>query len=165
MLIAYTGTHGTGKTTAVFERAASLKKEHSGKTVGIITEVASQSPYKINKETTVESQMWIFTKQISTELEMVKKYDIVVTDRTPVDCIAYTQVACLSGLADEMKRLVWFHMRLYNEINFKTIKNNDYWFADGVRDASDQNFRESVEEKMVSLYAGMVIGSNNFRVI
>jgi len=165
MLIAYTGTHGTGKTTSVFERAAALKKEHPRKTVGIITEVASRSPYKINKETSVDSQMWIFTKQISTELEMLREFDIVVSDRTAVDAIAYTMAVGMFKLGADMKNLVRFALKNHTEINFKTITYNDYLYADGVRDAEDQNFRKVVERKMLLLYQEIVIGSNNFRVI
>ena len=54
--IAYSGTHGTGKTTSVFDTASFCKMQFPNKSVHVITEKASESPFKINKETTQDSQ-------------------------------------------------------------------------------------------------------------
>lgn len=151
MYISYSGSHGTGKSSCVFKTAAQLKMEHNNKRVGIITEIASESPFKINKETTEESQLWIFTSQIKRELEIINMYDLIVGDRACVDCIGYSLVAGFYTLANAMIKIAKCHIHVYNEIIFKTIANNPYHFKDGIR-SSDTKFRNDVENAILEAY-------------
>ena len=84
--------------------------------MGILSEVASRAPYPINMAGTLDGQMWIFTRQISAELALLTQYDIVVTDRTAVDSIAYTADLGFEGAAVSMLELVELHMPNYSEI-------------------------------------------------
>jgi hypothetical protein len=46
-IVAVSGTHGTGKTTATYTRAALPKHSHPHAQIGIICEVASRCPLPI----------------------------------------------------------------------------------------------------------------------
>lgn len=152
MLIAFSGTHGTGKTTSVYNSIVNYKMSNPSKSVIALQELASESPFKINKETNEESQLWIFSNQMSKELEKTTKYNIVVSDRTIVDAIAYTDVAGFHDLANAMKEIAKIYISRYDKITFKTIRNNDYHFADGIRDGRDKEYRKSIETSLLKIY-------------
>ena len=61
--IAFIGTHGVGKTTLCYDLAAALKKH--GAVVDIVKEVARLSPLPINRQTSLDAQMWILSTQIA----------------------------------------------------------------------------------------------------
>ena len=103
--ISLTGTAGTGKSTDVFRIIPILKHTYPSKRVINLNENAAHSPYKINKETTFESQLWIFTNQIQSELKLQSMYDILVCDRTLVDAIAYSSYVGLKELSNSMFEL------------------------------------------------------------
>lgn len=150
--IALSGSHGTGKTTAAFQEAAQQKILHPSNTIAVLCEQSSLSPYPINKEGTEDSQMWIFTRQIELELEYHSKFDIIVSDRTAVDAIAYTYVAGFHGLAAAMFSLVENHISIYQKIIFKKIAKNNFWYADGIRETTDSQYRQDIENKLLELY-------------
>jgi predicted ATPase len=87
MHIGFTGTHGTGKTTAVFELATALKKE--GYDVSIKSNVARRCPLPINEKSTVRSQLWILATMMKEEIESTSQ--ITISDRTLLDVLAYTK--------------------------------------------------------------------------
>ncbi len=59
-IIAFSGTHGTGKTTSVFKLAYELKMENPTLKIGVLQETARTCPHPINKDTTPQAQSWIF---------------------------------------------------------------------------------------------------------
>ena len=152
MYIAYSGSHGTGKTTSVFEKAKELKITMREKTVGVLAENVIFCPLPINKNTTPGSQMWIFTNKLQAEIEFLAKYDVVISDRTAVDAIAYTFVAGFRELGEAMLELVKQHIKNYDQIIFKSIKHNNYLIPDGLREGYDQKFQKDVEETLLGLY-------------
>lgn len=156
-IIAYSGTHGTGKTTAVYSKAASLKKQHPQKSVGIITETAPFCPFPINKEATEAAQSWIFHTQIKKELEAIRFYDLVVSDRTCIDPIAYTWARGFMNLSTAMVLMAHQHLDHYHKIFFRTLEANQYWIPDGIRESSDKAFREKVQEKLYRLYNSLPV--------
>ena len=90
MKIAFTGTQGTGKTTAVFDEAKAAKIAFPNKSVTVFHDNAARAPKGLyNKKGTEESQLWIFTNQLRTEIELANTYDIVICDRTVFDSISY----------------------------------------------------------------------------
>ncbi len=121
------------QTTAVFNKAAKLKLDFPDKRVGVHVENLPFCPYPINENTTEESQLWIFTHHIQAELFLLTHYDILVSDRTIVDCIAYTQEAGFKDLATHMIMMSLHHMKRYSEISFRFIKNNSYLHEEGFR--------------------------------
>ncbi|MCK5541691.1 MAG: hypothetical protein KAI40_03290 [Desulfobacterales bacterium] len=151
-IIALSGSHGTGKTTDTFRQATIQKTLHPSKTIAVIPEQASLSLYPINKQGTRSGQLWIFTRQIEQELEYLGKFDIVISDRTAVDSIAYTYVAGFYELAGSMLSLVQNHTKVYRKIIFKRIVDNNFCYEDGARESSDAVFRQAVEDQMLLLY-------------
>ncbi len=156
MIVSFTGSHGVGKTTSVFEKARELKILHPNKTVTALTENAKHSPFKINKETSKRSQNWIFTNQLQQELYLSAHYDIVVGDRTILDAVAYTVTANMLPLAESMFNMAVEHFDIYDEIYFKTIAKNEYFYADGNRDSEDRVFRQNIENSLLFLYQRMM---------
>lgn len=155
MKIAYTGTHGTGKTTAALEETKQQKIQNPNDNVDILTEIARKCPFKINKKTTEESQLWILTAQIKSELEKEKNNSIVVCDRTILDTIAYAKYANLDDFINQSMPLVKYWMGTYDKIYFLTTENNDYFLADGVRDM-DMEFRDKIEYILKFMYSDLL---------
>jgi thymidylate kinase len=85
--LALIGTHGVGKTTLAYEVCSLLKKAHHN--VELVTEVARQSPFPVNAETTLSGQLWILHTQIAAELEASLRAPIVITDRAVLDNYCY----------------------------------------------------------------------------
>lgn len=156
-IIAYSGAHGTGKTTAVYELASNLKKR--GMNVGIILETARKCPIPVFSNVcampSVEAQQWIFTRQIQEEIEASSYYDVVVTDRTVVDCIAYTRYFGYIEMAEAMEYMA--RQFRYDEIHFKTVFINNFLVDDGFRNIDDTGARYAIEKIMADLYKRMNI--------
>jgi len=161
-IIAYSGTHGTGKTTSVYKKVNDLQMTTPGG-VGMLLEVARRCPFKIlsknnNSKPSKEAQLWIFSEQITTELIMALSYGIIVSDRTIIDTIAYTMVLGYKSLAKAMLRIADEHIHIYKEIHFKSIKENDY-MVDDDRRSLDRDLRQKIEDQMLELYCFV---SDNF---
>lgn len=150
-IIAYSGTHGTGKTTAVYDRIGALKRRHPDKLIGPHVENLIFCPYPINGRSSMESQLWVFTNHIQAELNLMTRYDIVVSDRSAVDAIAYTSAHGWTDLAGQMMGLVRSHMAHYSEIVFMMAEGNRHVHADGLRDV-DEAFRKEVQVHMLWIY-------------
>ena len=162
--IAYTGTHGTGKTDSAFKQALELKRANPDKHVEILAEVARQAP-KINKDSNITTQLWILTKQINAEIEASMRSDILVCDRTAMDCVAYTsyfidrewkdKLSCRKDECDATASVMydmactWLHT--YDTIYFKLAKNNEYCFSDTHRDITPE-YRQGVEDILLKFY-------------
>ena len=151
-IIAFTGSHGVGKTTAVYKKAHELKMVHKNITVGICSEVSFECPYPINKKTTDRSQLWMFACHLKNELTLLSHYDIIVSDRTIVDIIAYTQWAGYQDLADGMLTIARNHIKIYKEIIFKPIESNNLLFDDSHRESIDHEYRSEIENILLELY-------------
>lgn len=87
MLICFSGFQSTGKTTATFDLAKILKRE--GHSTNLWTDIPRRCPLKINENGRSDTQFWITGKMITETLELLDIYDYVVSDRTPLDCVAY----------------------------------------------------------------------------
>ncbi len=85
--IALIGTHGVGKTTLAYEVCSLLKKAHYN--MELVTEVARQSPFPVNAETTMGGQLWILHAQIAAELDAARRATVVITDRAVLDNYCY----------------------------------------------------------------------------
>jgi predicted ATPase len=159
-IIAFSGTHGTGKSTSCYEKAYQLKLSQKTE-VGIILEVARQCPYPIcskeNAIPTAAAQLWVFSAQMQAELNATRRYGCVVSDRTLIDTIAYTAAAGMYSLAYAMREIATVYARTaYKEIHFRTINDHDYLVDDGIRNLS-YDFRREVESAMLTLYSELGI--------
>jgi predicted ATPase len=153
MKIAFTGTQGTGKTTAVFDEAKAAKIAFPNKSVTVFHDNAARAPKGLyNKKGTEESQLWIFTNQLRTEIELANTYDIVICDRTVFDSISYTIWMGFTELADKMFSLAMYHISSYDKINFKQIKTNNYLVDCEHRDTKDLEYRQNIENFLMRLY-------------
>jgi hypothetical protein len=165
-IIAYTGTHGTGKTTAAMQRGMNEKLANTGKSVHVLCNQENLCPFPINRKATPESQLWIFTNQLHQELTLISRFDIVVSDRTILDVIAYTHVLGYHSLAHSMVFLACCHASIYQEVIFRRMATNGFCYPDGVREARDQRFRAEVERELQIIYSELASsGSMNGSVI
>ncbi|MCF8090342.1 MAG: ATP-binding protein [Desulfotignum sp.] len=151
-VIAYSGAQGTGKTTSAYNHARELKITNPDKSVVTLCDLEAFCPFSINQGTTEEAQAWIFANQIRQELTAIHRFDLVVTDRTVLDVIAYTRVAGFTSLAAGMMAYAAHHVpHHYLQIYFKQSKNNQHCHQDGIRDV-DQGFRQAIEDVLVEIY-------------
>jgi thymidylate kinase len=151
MIIAFSGTHCTKKTTSAFNLAYQLKKQYPEKTIGLRSENVAFCPYPINQETTSEAQMWMFCNAIQADLLLLSCHDIVVSDRTVADYIAYTHAAGFHFLAACMLALAKNHIKNYKTIYLKTADEDDRLYDDGLRDV-DPVFRMQIQQCIVDTY-------------
>jgi hypothetical protein len=167
MKIAFTGSHGTGKTTSVFEYAHKMKLEFPNKRTGIFHENAARAPKGLfNKNGTNLSQLWIFTNQMQNEIRLGYEYDILICDRTVFDSIAYSVYMKFDSFAEKAFQLAIEFLSTYDEIYFKRIKTNDFWFDSKHRETSDIEYRYQIEDILMGLYkrAG-VLNSDKFKLL
>lgn len=149
MKIAYTGAHGTGKTSSVYRRAAKEKLK-SSKNIVVLTEIARQCPFPINEESTIDSQLWMFSTQLKKELDLSLCYDYIICDRSLVDYCAYAY------FVDKKLYTGMFHIcntfvHTYDKIYFNSVKYNQYLIDDGIR-SIDFDFQQRIEDKLFELY-------------
>jgi hypothetical protein len=151
MIHAFTGPQGTGKTTGAYQYANWLVKENPGKTVGLVVDVERRCPYPINQETTRKAQEWIFFHQMAAELSAMAEYDLVVSDRTIMDVIAYSMASNFRLQADDMLFIWRKHSHYYSRIIFRHSATNAWNLPDGCRD-TDPAFRARIEATLYELY-------------
>lgn len=157
-IIAISGAHGTGKTTATLNLTARLKRENPTMRVGYLAENAAFCPYPINKGTSHDAQLWMFAHHIQSELSLLSVHDIVVSDRSCVDYIAYTEAAGFGFLAASMFMLARNHLKNYSRIIFHSIDTHPYLEDDGFRD-TDPVFQREIEVRMLKYYELLKVSS------
>jgi nicotinamide riboside kinase len=138
--IAFIGSHGIRKTTALLAFAAEVQR--AGRSVELGREVVRDNPLGINEGATGEAQLWVLVSQVRQELELARKADVLVTDRGVMDNYAYYLRACGGTDAFAVEPLVrrWsltydLVVRLLPDVALQ---------ADGVRSTNDA-FRDEVE--------------------
>jgi hypothetical protein len=167
MKIAFTGSHGTGKTTSVFEHAYKMKLEFPNRRVGIFHENAARAPKGLfNKSGTDLSQLWIFTNQMQSEIALGYEYDVLICDRTVFDSIAYSIYMKFDNFTEKIFQLAMEFLPTYDEIYFKRIMNNDFWFDSKHRETSDIEYRYQIEDILIGLYKRSgIFNSNKFKLL
>lgn len=85
--IAFIGSHSVRKTNAVHSFAGAVGR--SGRSVEVGREVIRFNPLGLNEGATPEAQLWVLMAQISQELELRNRAEVLVTDRAVVDNYAY----------------------------------------------------------------------------
>ncbi|HKF85239.1 MAG TPA: AAA family ATPase [Candidatus Limnocylindrales bacterium] len=138
--IAFIGSHGIRKTSALLAFAAEVQR--AGRSVELGREVVRDNPLGINEGATGEAQLWVLVSQVRQELELARKADILATDRGVMDNYAYYLRAC--GGVDEFDAfpLVRRWSRTYDLV--VRLLPDVALQADGVRSTNDA-FRDEVE--------------------
>ena len=86
--IAICGVHGVGKSTLCNWLAYQYKRE--GYNAKVVNECVRYSPFPVNDRCSLESQMWIVSRQIQDELTaQSSKYELIVCDRSVYDPVVY----------------------------------------------------------------------------
>lgn len=155
MKIAISGTHGTGKSTAVMALARQTKIERPGVEVGVLMEVARACPGNLNRAASSDSQLWIFAEQVRREIEMMRPlgaYDCLITDRSVMDSVAYAKALSLP-IWRAMFSMACTRVTTYDRIIFHRIDAHDHWHDDGVRECTDPEFRRLIEQELLGLYS------------
>ena len=138
--IAFIGSHGIRKTSALLAFAAEVQR--AGRSVELGREVVRDNPLGINEGATGEAQLWVLVSQIRQELELARKADVLATDRGVMDNYAYYLRSC--GGEDEYQAypLVRRWSRTYDLV--VRLLPDVALQADGVRSTNDA-FRDEVE--------------------
>jgi nicotinamide riboside kinase len=151
--IAFIGSHGIRKTSALLAFAAEVQR--AGRSVELGREVVRDNPLGINEGATGEAQLWVLVSQIRQELELAPKADVLVTDRGVMDNYAYYLRACGGTDAFDVEPLVrrWsgtydLVVRLLPDVALQ---------ADGVRSTSDA-FRDEIEAILDRVLPDLVPG-------
>jgi len=152
-IIAFSGTHGTGKSTSAYQLTAALKLK--GVSAAVIDELARECPLKINKDANLSTQYWILASQIKRELEITNRYDYIITDRAVIDTVSY---GVTLGLIDyNFGSFLKSHvLDMYSKIFVLDPTGFNYQVSDGIRDMCT-DFRMDVHENLLLLYKIMGI--------
>jgi nicotinamide riboside kinase len=85
--IAFIGSHSVRKSNAVHAFASTIGR--AGRSVEVGREVVRFNPLGLNEGATPEAQLWVLMAQVQQELELARRADVLVTDRSVVDNFAY----------------------------------------------------------------------------
>jgi len=149
--IAFIGSHGIRKTTALLAFAAEVQR--AGHSVELGREVVRDNPLGINEGATGEAQLWVLVSQIRQELELARKADVLVTDRGVMDNFAYYLRACGGSDAFDVEPLVRRWSQTYDLV--VRLLPDVALQADGVRSTSDA-FRDEIEAILARILPGLV---------
>ena len=138
--IAFIGSHGIRKTSALLAFAAEVQR--AGRSVELGREVVRDNPLGINEGATGEAQLWVLVSQIRQELELARKADILATDRGVMDNYAYYLRSCGGRDAFDAEPLIRNWSRTYDLV--VRLLPDVALLADGVRSTNDA-FRDEVE--------------------
>lgn len=161
-VIAFSGTHGTGKSTAA-KKLKTIIELKTGKSVVTIVDNISRDAIKffpINQDATLQSQMLIFGSMLKAQLEAIAMSDIVICSRTIWDNIAYSQYQ-MEQEHNSAKRLAWEQFINGCILIAKNIKYdhilipdpiiNNFCHEDCIRDTNEE-YRIAIHNEIVIVY-------------
>jgi nicotinamide riboside kinase len=138
--IAFIGSHGIRKTSALLAFAATVQR--IGRSVELGREVVRDNPLGMNELATGEAQLWVLVSQIRQELELARKADVLATDRGVMDNFAYYLRACGGTDRYEVEPLVRRWSETYDLV--VRLLPDVALQPDGVRSTNDA-FRDEIE--------------------
>lgn len=139
-VISFSGFQSVGKTTATFALASELKKR--GLSVNLWADIPRRCPLKINEDGGSATQFWIMSKMIQETLELANIFDVVITDRSPFDCVVY-EAATSSGMTDRATTMLKYLYEFRTEVNMRILYVDDgYEFVMEEGRSVDGKFRE-----------------------
>lgn len=147
-IIAFSSTHGTGKSSLCYSLTSKMKL--NGYSVIVLDELARENPFPINKEANIKSQYWMIFSQILKEIVKSERYDYIICDRSVIDALIYGKI--LHILNDDLdKFLVNYIKTFYLTIFIPNPEKFNFQKDDGVRDL-DPDFRMKVYEELKKFY-------------
>jgi nicotinamide riboside kinase len=155
--ILVTGAFSTGKTTLVHRLERDLFQRH---TVTTLPDIARQASFPMNKNQDENATLWLLTKQVSNELEMLRReLDILICDRGVPDILAHHEEVRARSLptarSDLLRPFLFEWCKTYDLTFLLKIDVNIPTEVDQLRVANDQ-FREEMQalsEKVLAEYA------------
>ncbi len=148
--VAFVGSHGIRKTTAVHAFANTMQR--AGRSVEHGREIVRDNPLGINESATGEAQLWVIVSQIQMELQLDPKAEVLVLDRGVMDNYAYYLRAAaddpfdLASLVAKWSKTYDMVVRLRPDVGLR---------SDGVRSTSDE-FRDEIERILDVQLPGLV---------
>jgi nicotinamide riboside kinase len=149
--IAFIGSHSVRKSNAVHAFASAIGR--AGRSVEVGREVVRFNPLGINEGATPEAQLWVLMAQVQQELELRNRAEVLVTDRSVVDNVAYylrvTDGADPFGVEPLIRRWAQTYdlfVRLLPDVGL---------LPDGVRSTSDA-FRDEIEAILDRILPGYI---------
>lgn len=138
--VAFIGSHGIRKTTAVHAFANTMQR--AGRSVEHGREVVRDNPLGINEAATGEAQLWVLVSQIRQELQLGSNAEVLVLDRGVMDNYAYYLRACDGDDPFDVAPLVRRWSATYDMVVrlLPDVELRD----DGIRSTSD-TFRDEIE--------------------
>lgn len=137
--VAFIGSHGIRKTTAVHAFANTMQR--AGRSVEHGREVVRDNPLGINESATGEAQLWVLVSQIQMELRLAPKAEVLVLDRGVMDNFAY-YLRAAAGDPFDVGPLVAKWSETYDMV--VRLRPDIALRSDGVRSTSDA-FRDEIE--------------------
>jgi len=149
--VAFIGSHGIRKTTAVHAFANTMQR--AGRSVEHGREVVRDNPLGINESATGESQLWVIVSQIRQELRLSTNAEVLVLDRGVMDNYAYylrvnggEDPFAVGPLVKRWSETYDMVVRLRPDVELS---------EDGVRSTSDE-FRNEIEAILDERLPGLV---------
>ncbi|OYQ33773.1 hypothetical protein CHU95_15680 [Niveispirillum lacus] len=156
--IAFTGPHGTGKTTLIKAIAPQLvsvgRVTICREAPRLIIEKLGDSEFFRRENNKPSRQALIFLEHLMEERRAESNVDVVISDRTLVDHLAYT-LSLFPETANSPE------VKIYENLAFESLTTYDAIFQlpieffpedDGVRE-SDTLFQRQIDDKITSLYS------------
>lgn len=144
-IIAFGGIHSSGKTTGVFEMVAEMKK--LGINAWPIVDVARTARLPINEKGSWVTQEVIAHRMGVQLLEAAAKHEVVVSDRTMLDCLAYGLAIDMKEDSPEyirLKSLVYNFTRAHNSLVYQLMSCTKDLKADGTRSLNTDYYEKSM---------------------
>jgi nicotinamide riboside kinase len=138
--IAFIGSHSVRKSNAVHAFASTIGR--AGRSVEVGREVIRDNPLGLNEGATPEAQLWVLMAQVQQELELAKRADVLVTDRSVVDNFAYYLRVTAGEDPFGVEPLIRRWATTY-DLSVRLLPDVGL-LADGVRSTSDE-FRDEIE--------------------
>jgi len=171
--IAFIGSHGVRKTAAVASFAATLSR--AGRSWELVKEVVRHSPLGINEGATPEAQLWVLVTQVQQELELARRADVLIADRSVIDNYAYLLRAgggsdpfCVEPLLRCWAPTYDLLVRLLPDVVLRPdgVRSTNDAFRDEIERLLDENLPGFVApERLISLPASAVTRSFDWRPI
>lgn len=149
--VAFIGSHGIRKTTAVHAFANTMQR--AGRSVEHGREVVRDNPLGMNESATGEAQLWVIVSQIRQELSLSLNSEVLVLDRGVMDNYAYYLRANGGEDLFDVGPLVARWSATYDMV--VRLRPDIGLREDGVRSTSDE-FRNEIEAILDDELPGLV---------